>query len=91
MKNDEMIMPEYFMLFPNPGTITIEVRTSTSRVPIAKRKMNPEEITQLIHNGKFYTQMSFDEWPFEIYKYEIDPIKNKLIIKVRKNPLSDDN
>jgi hypothetical protein len=52
--------------------------------------MDPEEITQIIHNGKFYTQMSFDEWPFEVYKYEIDPIKNKLIIKVRRNAISCD-
>lgn len=90
MKHEEMIVPEYFMLFSNTGAMSIEVRTSKYRFPIAKRNMDPEEITQIIHNGKFYTQMSFDEWPFEVYKYEIDPIKNKLIIKVRRNAISCD-
>jgi len=48
--------------------------------------MEPSEIIQIVSpdGGEFRKMMTFDEWPFEVYKYEIDPIKNTLTIRARR-------
>jgi hypothetical protein len=50
--------------------------------------MSPQEISGLISkNGTgFHTRMTFDDWPFAICKYEIDPENNQLTIVARKIP-----
>ncbi|MBN2807899.1 MAG: hypothetical protein JXR80_00205 [Deltaproteobacteria bacterium] len=35
-------------------------------------------------SNEFFRFLRFDDHPFRIRKYEIDPIKNKLTLKVRK-------
>lgn len=78
---------EYFLLFSNSGKTKIQVKFKDFDGTVATRAMEPSEIVQLIspENGEFLTMMTFDEWPFEIYKYEIDPIKNTLTIRARKS------
>lgn len=81
-----MNLQEYLVLFSNEGTIHVEVNFEDHDGSIAVRKMKPKEIAALISaSGKgFHTQMTFDDWPCEITKYEIDPSANKLTIVARK-------
>lgn len=83
-----MKFPEYLVLFSNEGTIDVEVNFEDHDGSIACRKMRPKEVAALIStNGKgFHTQMTFDDWPFVITKYEIEPAANKLTIVARKIP-----
>ena len=80
-------MSEYLLLFSNSGTTKVQVKFKNFNGTVSTQKMNPEEITQLISSdGRgFFSSMTFDEWLFEVYKYEIDPIKNMLTIYARKN------
>jgi len=82
----KMNLPEYLVLFSNEGTIDVQVKFEDHEGSVATRKMSPQEISVLISNDgtKFHTRMTFDDWPFAIRKYEIDPAKNKLTIVVRK-------
>jgi len=81
-----MNLPEYLVLFSNEGTIDIQVKFEDHDGSISSRKMRPKEISALVSmNGKgFHTRMTFDDWPFVITKYEIEPESNKLIIVARK-------
>ena len=81
-----MTIPEYLVLFSNEGTIDVEVNFEDHDGSIAVRKMKPKEIAALIStNGKgFHRQMTIDDGPFVITKYEIDPVLNKLTIVAKK-------
>ena len=81
-----MNFPEYLVLFSNQGTIDVRVTFEDHEGSISSRKMSPKEISVLISpDGKgFHTQLTFDDWPFVITKYEINPAENKLTIFVRK-------
>jgi len=81
-----MNLPEYLVLFSNEGTIDVEVDFEDHDGTVSGRKMSPKEIAALISkNGKgFHTQMTFDESPFVITKYGIEPALNKLTITARK-------
>ena len=81
-----MNLPEYLVLFSNEGTIDVEVKFEDHDASIGSRKMMPKEIAALISkNGKcFCSQMTFDDWPLMITKYEIEPALNKLTIVARK-------
>lgn len=81
-----MNFPEYLVLFSDEGTIDVEVNFEDHDGSISSRKMRPKEIAALIStNGKgFHTEMTFDDWPFLITKYEIEPALNKLTIVARK-------
>lgn len=83
-----MNLPEYLVLFSNEGTVDVKVTFEDHDGSIASRKMRPNEIATLIStNGKgFHTQMTFDDWPFVITKYEIEPALNKLTIVAKKIP-----
>ena len=77
-----MNLPEYLVLFSNEGIIDVEVNFENHDGCIASRKMKPNEITALIstNGNSFHAQMTFDDWPFVITKYEIEPALNKLTI-----------
>jgi len=77
-----MEIPEYLMLFSNKGDIRVEVEFINHKSKIINSKMISSEITKLIdpQTHQFYTEMRFDEKPFKIYRYTIDPIKKKIII-----------
>lgn len=83
-----MNLPEYLVLFSNIGTIDIHVKFVDHEGSITTKKMSPQEISALISkDGKgFYTRMTFDDCPFAIRKYEIDPENNQLTIVVKKIP-----
>jgi hypothetical protein len=53
--------------------------------------MKPQELAALVavDSAGFLPRMTFDDHPYAIRKYEIDPVKNKLTIFARKK--SDEN
>lgn len=74
---------EYLTLFSSSsGPITVDVKFKGHAISIARRFMHPADIDKLVCNpeGGFLREMHFDERPFEIVKYEIDPIRNRLSI-----------
>lgn len=77
---------EYLCLFSNSGNIKVSVKFKDHCGFIAYRQMRASEIKKLVSpKGKgFLTEMTFDDWPCEVYQYEIDPIANKLTIFARK-------
>jgi len=81
-----MEIPEYLMLFSNDGDFKIDVKFKDHPGNISKLAMNANEVVNLISpsTGRFYTEMRFDDWLFEIYNYRIDPLKKQLTIMARK-------
>lgn len=80
------MLSEYLSLFSNTGPITICVRFKNFDGKVADQTMKAHEIVKIVspQSDSFAKSMTFDEWPFEVYKYEIDPIKNLLTILARK-------
>lgn len=83
-----MNFPEYLSLFSNKGIVDIQVVFEDHAGSVSSRKMSPKEISFLItQDGKgFHKTMTFDDWPFMITKYEIEPAENKLTVFAKKNP-----
>ncbi len=81
-----MKLNEYLLLFSNEGATKVQVKFKDFDGTVVTQSMEPREIVRLVspENGKFMTSMTFDEWPFEVYKYEIDPIKDIVTIRARK-------
>ncbi len=81
-----MNYPEYLMLFSGKGEYEVNVKFKDFSGKVINTKMFPSEIVKLIsrESNDFYSMMYFDEHLFEIYKYQIDPIKKKLTIFARK-------
>ncbi|MCX2781521.1 hypothetical protein OQJ46_00775 [Microbulbifer thermotolerans] len=82
-----MTVKEYLNLFSNNGLVKVQVKFKDHDDSVATQTMNPIEINELISSSgkEFITQMTFDDWLFEIYKYEIDPIKNIITIRAKKS------
>jgi len=81
-----MGIPEYLILFSNTGNIDVEVKFKDHQGSVANVKMTTDEIVKLIdpRSHEFYTEMKFDDWLFEICKYQIDPLNRKITIMARK-------
>ncbi|MBE1426534.1 hypothetical protein H4684_003200 [Desulfomicrobium macestii] len=78
-----MKFPEYLDLFSRGGSVEVEVKFK-SKKNISKVRMNPCEISKILsEDGEFLNKMEFDGYCLEIYKYEIDPINKKLMIKAQ--------
>lgn len=79
-----MEVPEYFCLFSGEGEFSVEVKFKGDGF-VAPRQATAQEIANLMNSetGGFHTAMTFDEHLFEVYKYEIDPIRKKLVIRAR--------
>ncbi len=77
-----MKLREYLSLFSNQGNIEVRVNLKGSNGIVSTRKMTPSEISCLItEDGEsFVKNLTIDEWPVEVQKYEINPSKNTLII-----------
>ena len=77
---------EYFLIFDGSGPVRVIVKCNGKRLPVAERSMHPTEIAKLIKNDRkgFMQHMDFDEHPFEVLRYVIDPHKNLLTIEVKK-------
>lgn len=89
MRKSNPIEPvEYLMLFSNEGAIKVEVKFQDFKGTVAHQYMKPSEIIKLVSDeGEgFVTNMNFDDWPFQVVRYELDPIKNSLIIFAQKLP-----
>lgn len=80
-----MAIPEYLSLFSGNGKFRIKVQFSKFNGVVADQFMECDEFATLIspETGSFVTEMTFDEHPFEVYKYELDPINKILTIKAR--------
>lgn len=79
------MIPEYLTLFSGTGEVDVEVSFIDCAGMVSHRRMRAEEVLRLVdseHDG-FVTRMSFDEIPFEIAKYEIDPVHKRLTIHAR--------
>jgi hypothetical protein len=81
-----MELLEYLALFSNNGPVKVRVKFKDFDGTVAEQRMLADEIGQLVspETGEFQSNMTFDDWPFEVYKYEIDPIKRVLTIRARK-------
>ncbi len=81
-----MAETEYLELFSRTGELQVQVKFKNHSGTVASLRMNPEDISKLISpvDGQFFSEMFFDDWPFDIYKYEIDPIKKILTIRARE-------
>lgn len=78
--------PEYLMLFENHGEYKVHVQFKDFDGKITNVTMGASEIVKLIDpsNGLFYEKLLFDDYLFEISKYEIDPIKKTFKINACK-------
>jgi hypothetical protein len=80
-----MAETEYLTLFSRTGELQVHVKFKDFSGTVASLRMSPEEILKLISpiDGQFLSKMSFDEWSFEVYKYEIDPLNKVVTIHAR--------
>lgn len=80
-----MEVPEYLCLFSEDGDFSVEVKFKGDGF-IRSRRATAQQIANLINpeTGTVHTAMTFDDHLFEVYKYEIDPIKKKLLIRARQ-------
>ena len=82
---------EFLILFSNEGEYDIDVKFKGHPGFVKSMKMNPDEIVKLISpEYDFYTEMTFDDYLLEIYRYHIDPFKKKITIMVRDKTLEID-
>ena len=81
-----MNVPEYFSLFSGEGEFSVRVQFKGDGF-VAPRKATAQEIVNLMNpqTGTFHTSMRFDDHLFEVYQYEIDPIKKQLLVKARRH------
>lgn len=79
-----MDYPEYLSLFSGQGEYKVHVHFKGSESRVANSAMMASEVSCLINpeTGAFYTKLHFDDHLFNVYRYEIDPIKLTLKIKV---------
>lgn len=72
---------EYLGMFSNDGEIKVIVRFRGYAGRIPDRRMKPQEICKILDDkGSFVENMTFDEHPFLIEKFEIDPKRKRLVI-----------
>ncbi len=77
---------EYLSLFNEAGAdMQVEVKLKGFDGNVDSSQMNAEAITRLIDpkTGHFLCQMRFDDWPFDIVSYHINPKAKKLTITAK--------
>ncbi|AZG13242.1 hypothetical protein [Cupriavidus pauculus] len=81
-----MDYPEYLSLFANEGDYDVTVSFRDKCQVVAKRQTTASEFLQIVSeaNGGFRDRMTFDEWPFEIYKYQIDLANRHITLYARR-------
>jgi len=85
--------PEYLQLFSNEGQVIVKVKFASkddSNRSMPDMKMSWQELGQIMNQetGKPYQYMYIDTYRCPIQRYEIDPVKNMLVIVVGKTELS---
>ena len=78
--------PEYLSLFQAGGEYRVQVKFKDFDGKVADSSMRAAEILKLVDpkTGSYYAKMYFDDWLFDVYKYEIDPVKRLLTIRARQ-------
>ena len=81
-RNETMEAPEYLDLFSGQGSARVRVRFRSSDGKIASLAFSPREILSLIaaEGDAFHQYLRFDDYLFEVLKYEIDPKTQTLTI-----------
>jgi hypothetical protein len=79
------MIPEFFLTFASDGPVRVQVKFKGHDGLVSDRTMYPREIEAIVSSDddSFLKRMTFDDWPFEIYRYEIDPLKNVMTIRAR--------
>ncbi|MEY3219936.1 MAG: hypothetical protein RIT27_1293 [Pseudomonadota bacterium] len=79
-------MNEYLLLFSNTGATRVRVKFKGLKVSISDQMMNANEIVKLLspNTDGFISELNFDDHSFQVYKYEIDVIKNIITIYARE-------
>mgnify|MGYP000738786592 CR=1 FL=1 len=82
-----MIEREYLDLFSQDGELDVHVKFKDWSGTIASRRMNPTDLIKLIspEDGQILSKMTFDNASFEVYKYQIDPLRKILTIYARRH------
>lgn len=80
-----MMIKEYLQTFSNTGDITVTVKFGKTAAAIAPQRMSATELEALIDplTGHFLSAMRFDDHLFQIRKFEVDPLKNRLTIHLK--------
>ena len=77
-----MSVPEYLELFSGQGSARVRVRFRQHDGKIASLAFSPKEIISLIapESDIFHQYLRFDDYLFEVLKYEIEPKTQTLTI-----------
>ena len=77
-----MSVPEYLELFSGQGAGRVRVRFQQYDGKIASLAFSPREVLSLIapENDTFHQYLRFDDYLFEVLKYEIEPKTQTLTI-----------
>ncbi|MDD3609794.1 MAG: hypothetical protein PHI49_08575 [Halothiobacillaceae bacterium] len=77
---------EFLALFSDMGPYRVTVKFKDHPGRVADRQMMAEEIIRLIDRdtGMFAERMEFDGWPFDVVKFDLDPVRKKLTIHARR-------
>ena len=77
-----MSVPEYLELFSGKGSAQVRVRFRQHDGKIASLAFSPREVLSLIapENDTFHQYLRFDDYLFEVLKYEIEPKTQTLTI-----------
>lgn len=75
-------LPEYLHIFGREGPYRVEVRFKSHDGSVAVTRISAKEISKLINKdtGLFHEVLTFDDWPAQILKYEIQPRQKRIII-----------
>ena len=78
-------MKEYLALFSNTGDVKVRVKFKDFEGTVAHQTMQAQEIACLFSEDGhgFIDRMTIDEWPFEIFRYEIDVRQNILTLHAK--------
>ena len=77
-----MSVPEYLELFSGQGSARVRVRFRQHDGKIASLAFSPREVLSLIapESDIFHQYLRFDDYLFEVLKYEIEPKTQTLTI-----------
>ncbi len=81
-----MIAKEYLDLFSNHGPLKALVKFKDHDGSVPERHLEARELDKLWcrEDGLLLQFMTFDDWLFEITKYEIDPRRGLITIHAQK-------
>lgn len=77
-----MPVPEYLMLLEDSGDVKVTVKFKDNSLSISDFSISWQNVARFLdpESGRPYSSMTFDEHPFEIERYEVNPWKNTVTI-----------